>query len=173
MLGFPVDRARGGPSSGFSRLTVDDFHARTYFLCETGLEYMPSPPSPGHSAPPAPLLGDLLSCHHPAPDASLTSLSSTLAGPSRLPKALLLPHHTPAYFPAALSWGAHGPMREGCTHLCVDPEAPCQAAGSSGPGTWPPHPPLLVGISGTLSERPCERGRNLEFVLESYKRTTF
>lgn len=113
------------------------------------------------------------SCRPPAPDASLTSLSSTLAGPSRLPKALLLPHHTPAYFPAALSWGAHGPMREGCTHLCVDPEAPCQAAGSSGPGTWPPHPPLLVGISGTLSERPCERGRNLGFVSESYERTTF
>ena len=64
-------------------------------------------------------------------------------------------------------------MREGCTHLCVDPEAPCQAAGSSGPGTWPPHPPLLVGISGTLSERPCERGRNLGFVSESYERTTF
>ena len=54
MLGFPVDRARGSPSSGFSRLTVDDFHARTYFLCETGLEYMPSPPSPGHP-PPRPL----------------------------------------------------------------------------------------------------------------------
>lgn len=73
---------------------------------------MPSPPSPGHPCL-APLLGDLLSCRLPAPDASLTNLSSTLVGPSRLPKALLLPHHTPAYFPAALSWGAHGPHAGG------------------------------------------------------------
>ena len=35
----------------------------------------------------------------------MTSLSYTLVVPSCLPEALLLPHHTPACFLAALSWG--------------------------------------------------------------------
>lgn len=99
----------------------------------------------------------------------MTSLSYTLVVPSRLPEALLLPHHTPACFLAALSWGVGVGGR---THLCVDPEALCQAAGSSGPGTWPPHPPSLVGISETLSETQCKRGRNPEFVSELYEWTT-
>ena len=117
MLGFPVDRARGGPSSGFSRLIVDDFHARTYFLCETGLEYMPSPPSPGHPRL-APLLGDLLlppprtRC---LPDQSLLHFCRPFpppqGPPAPSPHACVFPGCSQLGGTRAHAGGMHPPMR--------------------------------------------------------------
>lgn len=131
---------------------------------------------PGLS-PKGPFVHFLVPSLHPAsPDPSLLH-SSSPASTSPPPRGLPAPLATcpPGSLPLSAAGGAPevirgpGPVYEGptqrrnwvwrLTHLCAGPEALCRGAVSSGPGTWPLHPPLWAGISETPSVRQSKWGR--------------